>query len=105
MEEVRMSILVRFAPASMTMEQYEAVKEGVSRGADFPPDGMELHVCFGPGGQLRVSEIWSSRKQFDAFAQRLIPEIQKAGLEGGEPEILEVHTMVGAAVGHAAASA
>jgi|tagenome__1003787_1003787.scaffolds.fasta_scaffold19912639_2 hypothetical protein len=100
-----MSILVRFAPASMTTEQYEAVKEGVSHGADFPPDGMELHVCFGSEGALRVSEIWASRKQFEAFAQRLMPELQKAGLQREEPEILEIHSMAGPAVGQAAASA
>ena len=56
---------------------------------------MELHVCFGPEGDRRVSEIWSSREQFEAFGERLMPAIQAAGLEvGGEPEILEAYSQV-----------
>lgn len=90
-----MSILVRFAPASMTTEQYEAVKSRVSEGDGFPPDGMEYHVCFGPEGNRRVSEIWASREQFDAFGERLMPAIHEAGIElRGEPEILEVYNQV-----------
>jgi len=89
-----MSILVRFAPASMTTEQYEQIKRAVSENGEFPPPGMELHVCFGPEGQRRVSEIWASREQFDAFGQRLMPEIERAGVDPGTPEFHEVHSMV-----------
>lgn len=90
-----MSILVRFAPTSMTTEQYEAVKSRVSEGHDFPPDGMEYHVCFGPEGNRRVSEIWASREQFDAFSQRLLPAIQEAGIPlDNEPEFLEVYSQI-----------
>jgi hypothetical protein len=90
-----MSILVRFAPTSMTTEQYEAVKKRVSEGHDFLPDGMEYHVCFGPEGNRRVSEIWASREQFDAFGERLMPVIQEAGIElGGEPEFFEIYSQI-----------
>jgi hypothetical protein len=89
-----MSILVRFAPASMTTQQYEQIKGAVAESGEFPPAGMELHVCFGPEGQRRVSEIWASREQFDAFAQRLLPEIERAGIDAGQPEFLEVYSVV-----------
>ena len=90
-----MSILVRFAPTSMTTEQYEAVKRAVVGESDAPPDGAELHVCFGEEGRLRVSEVWASREQFDAFAQRLMPAIEAAGIEmSTPPEFFEVHNMM-----------
>jgi hypothetical protein len=89
-----MSILVRFAPTSMTAEQYEQVRSGLEEAGDFPPDGMEYHVCFGSEGKLRVSEIWASRDRFDAFAEQLMPRISEAGIEGSEPEILDVHNIV-----------
>jgi hypothetical protein len=90
-----MSILIRFPPSSMSTEQYEQVKRRVSEGGGFPPDGMEYHVCFGPEGDRRVSEIWASREQFESFSERLMPAIQEAGIElGGEPEILEVYSEV-----------
>jgi hypothetical protein len=90
-----MSILVRFAPPSMTTEQYEAIKQRVTDAlGSFPPDGMEYHVCFGPEGDRRVSEIWASREQFGAFAERLLPAIREEGVEPIEPEIFEIYNQV-----------
>jgi hypothetical protein len=48
-----------------------------SEGFDFEagveplPDGLEYHVCFGSERNLRVSEIWDSREQFEAYGKQL----------------------------------
>jgi hypothetical protein len=99
-----MSILVRFAPPSMTVAQYEQVKSAVEENGGFPPDGLEFHCCFGSEGQLRVSEIWASHEQFEAFGERLMPAIQEAGIDmSSGAEIHDVHNMVlGATAGQAA---
>jgi len=89
-----MSIVVRFAPPSLTREQYEESVRRLEQSGDFPPDGMEYHVCFGPEGGLRVSEIWDSREQFEAFGARLMPVLADIGIEPGEPEVLDVHNVV-----------
>ena len=88
-----MSIVVRFQPASLTSEQYD---ESLRRlGGDFPPDGLDYHVCFGSEGNLRVSEIWDSREQLEAFGERLMPLLSEVGIEfSGDPEIFEVHNIV-----------
>jgi hypothetical protein len=92
-----MSIVVRFAPASLTAQKYD---EAVSRVGeelglgDSPPEGCELHVCFGTDGDLRVSEIWDSREQFAAFGERLMPVLAQVGIEPGEPEVFEVHNIM-----------
>ena len=56
-----MPILVRYAPTSLTREQYDKVNEVLHEnhrsGAPQPP---QLHVVFGEGSDLRVSEIWES---------------------------------------------
>jgi hypothetical protein len=91
-----MSIVVRFSPTSMTAAQYdEAVQRHEQAGVALPPDGMDYHVCFGPEGNLRVSEIWDSREQLDAYGEKLMPILAASGiaLEGG-PEIFEVHNIV-----------
>jgi hypothetical protein len=51
-------------------------------------------VCFGPEGNLRVSEVWASREQFQAFGERLMPAISEAGIEVSEPQILDVYNMI-----------
>ena len=55
---------------------------------------MEYHVCFVADGNLRVSEIWDSREQLEAFGQRLMPVLQEVGVDPGEPEIMEIHNII-----------
>jgi hypothetical protein len=90
-----MSILVRFTPTNVTKEKYDESIRRLKEAGEFPPEGMEYHVAFGPDGSMRVSEIWDSREQLQAFGERLMPILAAIGIEfSGEPEILEVHNIV-----------
>lgn len=89
-----MSLLTRFAPASLTAQQYDESISRLQEAGDFPPDGLDYHVCFGSDGSLRVSEIWDSREQFEAFGERLMPLLAEIGIDAGEPELIEIHNIV-----------
>jgi len=89
-----MSIVVRFTPTSLTTEQYDESVRRMTESGEFPPEGMDYHVCFGTDGNLRVSEIWDSREQLAAFGERLMPVLADVGIEPGEPEVLDVHNIV-----------
>ena len=91
-----MSIVVRFSPTNLTAEKYdESIRRHEEAGIELPPDGMDLHVCFGSDGNLRVSEIWGSREQLEAYGQQLMPILADIGIElSGEPEIFEVHNII-----------
>jgi len=89
-----MSVLIRFAPASLTAQQYDESIRRLEEDGGFPPDGLDYHVCFGSDGNLKVSEIWDSREQLDAFGERLMPVLSDIGIEPGEPEIVEIHNIV-----------
>ena len=90
-----MSIVVRFNPTSLTAAKYDQTVRRLEGAGAFPPDGLDYHVCFGSDGNLRVSEIWDSREQFEAFGERLLPILAEAGIEfSGEPEIFEVHNSI-----------
>jgi hypothetical protein len=87
-----MSIVVRLTPTSMTAEQYDEASRRIEESLDWPPEGLDYHVSFGSGENLRVSEIWDSREQFESFGERLMPVLAEVGIEfSGEPEIFEVH--------------
>ena len=74
-----MSILVRFTGApGMTAALYDATMPAIEASGEFPPDGLEYHVAFNAGGSFRVSEIWDSIEQFEAFGQRLMPILARA---------------------------
>ena len=96
MEDRKTSILVRFTGApSVTPEQYDETSRRLEKAGDWPPKGLEYHVAFVSDGKFRVSEIWDSREQFDAFGKRLMPVLSDVGIVlSGDPEILKIHKVV-----------
>jgi hypothetical protein len=90
-----MSVLIRFAPTSeTTTEQYDETIRRLQDAGDFPPDGLELHVCFLADGQVRVSEVWDSQEQLSAFGERLMPILADVGIDPGQPETFQVHNVI-----------
>jgi len=90
-----MSIVVRFSPTNLTTENYDESVRRLEEAGAWPPDGLEYHVFFGSEGNLRVSEIWDSREQLEAFGERLMPILADVGIEfAGDPEIFEIHNII-----------
>ena len=79
----------------MSSEKYDETMPSIEAAGEFPPDGLEFHVAFSSGGSFRVSEIWDSVEQFEAFGQRLMPILTENGIElDGPPEVLEIHNII-----------
>ena len=89
-----MSFLVRFTPESGTTEQYDEAVRRLEEAGEIPADGLDYHVCFIADGNVRVSEIWDSREQFDAFGEKLMPILTDIGVDPGEPQQLEIHNII-----------
>ena len=91
-----MSIVVRFHPTNATKEKYDESLRRMEAAGIWPdPPGLEVHVAFGPDDNLRASEIWSSREEFEAYGEKLMPILSDMGIEfSAEPEIFEVHNLV-----------
>jgi hypothetical protein len=89
-----MSVLVRFTPSSATAEQYDETVRKLEEAGEIPADGLDLHVAFFVDGDLRVSEIWDSQEQFEAFGEKLRPVLSEVGIEPGTPEQLEIHNII-----------
>ena len=64
-----MSLLARFAPPSMTAEQYDAIVARLYEEGIHPAPGLELEVCFGSGDQMKVSLLFDSQEEFEAFGR------------------------------------
>jgi hypothetical protein len=91
-----MSIVVHLSPTNVTREKYDEVANRLESAGLWPnPDGLEYHVLFGSEGNLRVSEIWDSREQADAFGEHLMPILADVGIGfSADPEIFEVQNIV-----------
>jgi hypothetical protein len=96
MDARKTRILARFTAApSVTTEQYDESISRLEKSGDWLPEGLEYHVAFRSNGNLRVSEIWDSREQCDAFSERLMPLLKDVGIElTGEPEMLQIHNVI-----------
>ena len=90
-----MSIVVRFSPIALTATNYDETLRQLKNVGEWPPAGLDYHVCFGSDGNLKVSEIWNSREQFEAFGKRLMPILTGVGIQfANPPDIFEVHNSV-----------
>jgi len=45
----------------------------------------DYELCFGSECKLKVSQVWDSREQLDAFAERLRPILADVGIDPREP--------------------
>ena len=78
-----------------TLEQYDQVIEKMhfEPGGPGAPGGL-FHWCTSTGGGVRVTDVWESREQFDAFGREQIgPITAEVGIPG-PPELtfFEVHS-------------
>ena len=87
-----MAVVVGYRPKGLTRETYDEVSQKME--AEWPPDGLDTHILFGEEGSLLVSEIWDSKEQYEAFAEKIRPVFEEAGLEmTAPPEVLQVHEL------------
>jgi hypothetical protein len=95
-----MPILIRYAPSSLTRDQYDKVNEILQEnGPDGPPPPLQLHALFGEEPDLRVSEIWESEEAWQqVWDGGLKGALSTAGVDMPEPEKFSVHELWGSRV-------
>ena len=89
-----MSVLARFAPPSMSAEKYDELVSLLYSKGVHPADGLELEVCYGSGDQMRVSVLFDTIEQLEAFGNEIKPLFEEIGFDPGEPEIVDVHKVI-----------
>jgi hypothetical protein len=86
-----MSVVVPFPPSNMSKQQYDSIRGELERTGEWPAEGCQLHVLFGPEDNLRVSEVWESAEKQQAFGEKLGPRMEQAGMQlSGEVEVFDV---------------
>jgi hypothetical protein len=89
-----MSVLIRFSPPSLTANQYDDAVRRLTEDGALPATGLDYEICFGQDGNLKVSQVWDSREQLEAFGERLRPILAELNIDAGEPELVEVHNVI-----------
>jgi hypothetical protein len=104
-----MPIVTVFQSPEFTQELYEESVRQLTGGsdrmrspADWPVEGLLVHIAGDPGSGFRVVDVWESEEAFRRFGQKLAPVMKAIGIEA-QPEIYPAHTLV--AAGRSASSA
>jgi hypothetical protein len=89
-----MSLAMYFSPESFNAAQYDEVNEGLDAAGQRTPAGRSIHVVFGEGDNLQVFDVWESMEAFEAFGATLMPLLESANINVGQPMISPVHNVI-----------
>ncbi len=89
-----MAIIVHFSPKNMDQTKYAEVQRRLEAAAAGSPPGRLHHVSYGPKDALRVTALFDTPQNFEAFGKVLLPILGALGIEVGSPEVAEVHNII-----------
>jgi len=89
-----MALIVHFAPQGMNQEKYAEVLRRLEAAGNGAPRGRLHHACYGDGSALRVTDVFDTKQNFDAFGGVLMPILVALGIDPGKPEIIDVHNII-----------
>ena len=79
--------VARIVKVPIDTDTYDKVRAHLGI-VDTPPPGGVLHVsAVGDDGQLRIFEVWDSREQAEAWAEKVAAAREEAGVGGAPPTI------------------
>ena len=90
-----MAVALYFDPPSkMTADQYDQIMRDLEAAGASSPEGRTYHAAFGDPSGLQVFDVWDSMEQFERFGETLMPILQRAGVDPGQPHHADVRNVV-----------
>jgi hypothetical protein len=98
-----MPIVAVFQSPSLTRDKYEQAVRKLTGGkrnrmestADWPVQGVLVHVAGQTEQGFRVVDVWESEDAFRRFGEKLMPILKEVGVEGA-PESYQAYAFVSA---------
>jgi hypothetical protein len=98
-----MPIVAVFHSPSLTRENYEesvrrltdGKKRRMESAADWPVDGLLVHIAGQSENGFRVVDVWESEDAFRRFGEMLAPIMKEIGIDT-VPEVYDAHAFVSA---------
>ena len=86
----------RIIKTGITPDQYDLMREKLGVGDTPPPGGVFHAAAIGEDGKIRIFEVWDTREQAEAWAEKVMAVRTEAAYGDAPPEIeyLEVHKTV-----------
>jgi hypothetical protein len=94
------AIVVVHQGPGLTQEAYEEAVRRLTGGkahmesaADWPVEGMLVHIAGEAEGGFQVVDVWESEEALQTFGETLVPILQEVGVEA-ELKMYPAHTFV-----------
>ncbi len=76
----------------VTPEQYHELNN-ILNITEVPPEGLQIHIAFSDGNNLRVQDVWESQEYLNAFSEhRLMPAVMQLGITA-QPQ-MEIYPVI-----------
>jgi hypothetical protein len=90
-----MALGIYFSPGTpMNAQTYDECTARLRQAGAGHPSGRVYHAAFGPKERLAVFDVWTSQAEFDAFGKTLMPILQGLGVDLGQPQAMEIHSII-----------
>ena len=89
-----MAMLLEFTPSGFTTEKYDTCIRELEKAGQGSPRGRLSHVAFGDPQNLRVTDVWETKQEFENFGVTLMPIMRSAGVDPGEPKVTQLHNVL-----------
>jgi hypothetical protein len=100
--EVEMPVVLVHQGPTLTQERYEETvrkltggKNRMEKPADWPVEGLLVHVAGQGDSGFRVVDVWESEDAWRRFGERLAPVLEEVGIKE-QPEVYSAHAFVSA---------
>ena len=89
-----MPVVMQMHWPEVTRDQYDRARD-IVRWEDDHPKGAIFHVAYFTNDGFRVTDVWETAEDFQAFVdKRLMPAVQQVGIAGQpKTEITPAHRM------------
>ncbi len=84
-------VVVHFNGSGMTSAQYDQILVELEKIKAFPPAGQIAHACYKTDDGHKVVDVWESAETFATFGEKLMPILQKLGINAGQPIVYSLH--------------
>ena len=89
-----MAMIVHFSPSGLDKAKYDDTIRLLDQAGEGNPPGRLSHCCYDSDGALKVVEVWDSQQSFERHGQALMPILQSAGINPGQPVINPAHNVI-----------
>ena len=84
-----------FSPGTpMSAQTYDECIARLAQAGAAHPKGRVYHAAFGPKDRIAVFDVWTSQAEFDTFGQTLMPILKGLGVDAGQPQVMEIHSVI-----------